>query len=351
MTAGPLSGAAATDGSAGASGPAASGPAASGQAAVPSAPLRRGWLGAVGRAADLSFGRPSLWPIALAGFLARGGFVLLLIPIFPIPTAVGLANILGPTAVTAAGLSADSVVLLVVIGLATVAWYLAAGLVGAAADIALVDATRDDDADSGRSGPAGVDASSGTGGLIVRLIAIRFISLIPLAVAIALTARPIFDALYGQLTAPSQVAEPLAIRVFLGATGSFVVVVVGWFIGEISGGIAVRYAILQDLSIGRSVVRAITHLVRRPLTTALTAIAGTAGIVVTLGPSLVASAVAWNRLHGFVADQSDLTFVVVSAVIAGSWLAALVFAALGSAWRGLLLSADVGRAVDSSHRT
>jgi hypothetical protein len=163
------------------------------------------------------------------------------------------------------------------------------------------------------------------------------------------TARPIFDVLYRQLTAPSQVAEPLLVRIVMDASGQIALVAAGWFIGEVVGGIAVRYAILADLSIGRAVLRALIHIVRRPVTTVLTAAVGAAGLALTLGPSLAASAAAWNRLHGFVADQSDLTFVVVSTAIAGTWLGALVFAAAASAWRGLLWSNEVARAVDATN--
>jgi len=308
-------------------------------------PRPAGWLGANARTLDLAFGRPSLWPIALAGFLARGGFVLLLVPIFPIPTAVGLANMVGPTAVTAAGLAPGSVALLVTVGLAILAWYVGGSIVGAGSDIVLADAVRTSAFDDTTTQAAG----EATAGLVLRLIGIRIVALIPLAVAVAVTARPIFDVLYRQLTAPSQVAEPLLSRIVMDASGPIAVVAAGWFIGDVVGGIAVRYAILADLSIGRAVLRALIHIVRRPVTTVLTAAVGAAGLALTLGPSLAASAAAWNRLHGFVADQSDLTFVVVSAAIAGTWLGALVFAAAASAWRGLLWSNEVARAVDATN--
>ena len=304
-----------------------------------------GWPSGVVRAVDLVLGRPSLWPIALAGFLARGGFVLLLIPILPIPTAVGLANALGPTAVTAGGLAPGTIVALVAVAIGTIVWFVLGGIVGAIADIVLVDAASD-----GAPGPWSTEAPrDGNVRLVVRLVGIRIVALIPLALAIALTARPIFDALYRQLTAPSQVAEPLAVRIVMDAAGSFAVVAVGWFIGELIGGIAVRLAILADLSLGRAVVGALGHIVRRPLTTLATTVLWTAGIVLALGPSLIASAIAWSRLHGSVADRTDLTFVVVSAVIVATWLATLVFAALGSAWRGLLWSTEVDRTVPAAH--
>jgi hypothetical protein len=316
-----------------------------------------GWVSAVIRTADLVLRRPSLWPIALVGFLARGGFVLLLVPILPIPTAVGIANSLGPTAVTAAGLPPATITLLMTLGIATVAWFVLGGIVGAVADIVLVEVAEGEGTEA-----RAPSSRSGTRALVIRLVGIRVVSLIPLAIAITLTARPIFDALYRQLTAPSQVVEPLLVRIVMDAAGSFVVVGVGWFIGELIGGIAVRLAILGDLSLGRAVIGAVIHIVRRPLTTAATAVLGSAGLLLTLGPSLIATGFTWDRLHGLVrlaqpieqglqvkADATDLSFVVVSLVIVATWLATLVFASVGSAWRSLLWSNEVERAV-TTHR-
>ena len=304
-----------------------------------------GWGSAVVRGVDLLLGRPALWPIALAGFLARGGFVLLLVPILPIPTAVGLANSLGPTVVTAAGLPPGTVVMLVVVGIATIAWFLIGGIVGALADIVLVEASSDGGAAAASRQPGVGKERTGTARLVARLVGIRIVALIPLAIAMVVTARPIFDALYRQLTAPSQVAEPLVARIVADAAGPFAVVAAGWFIGELLGGIAVRLAILADLSLGRAVIGSLGLVMRRPLTTLATAVLASAGILLALGPSLIASGVAWSRLHGLVAGGTDLTFALVSVIIVATWLATLVFASVGSAWRGLLWSTDVGRAV------
>ena len=41
--------------------------------------------------------RPALWIVALCGFLARGGIVLLVLPMIPLPSTVGMATFVGPT--------------------------------------------------------------------------------------------------------------------------------------------------------------------------------------------------------------------------------------------------------------
>src|SRR5204863_4478136 len=63
------------------------------------------WVDGVGVALRLTLGRPALWPVALVGFLARGGIVLFLLAVVTPPSPVGLANLVGPTAVTATGLN------------------------------------------------------------------------------------------------------------------------------------------------------------------------------------------------------------------------------------------------------
>ena len=62
-----------------------------------------GQPGAVSRGAALSgallvtLASPATWPLALAGFLLRGGLIVVALPILVLPTPVGLGNVLAPT--------------------------------------------------------------------------------------------------------------------------------------------------------------------------------------------------------------------------------------------------------------
>ena len=47
--------------------------------------------------------RPGLWPVALAGFLARGGIVLFVAPVVVAPSLVALATFIGPASITPTG--------------------------------------------------------------------------------------------------------------------------------------------------------------------------------------------------------------------------------------------------------
>ena len=61
--------------------------------------------GLLGAAALIALARPRLWGLGLAGFLARGGIVLFVLPILTLPSVVGVTTFVGPTAITAAGAS------------------------------------------------------------------------------------------------------------------------------------------------------------------------------------------------------------------------------------------------------
>jgi hypothetical protein len=309
-----------------------------------------GWRAALGRATTVTLRRPALWSIALAGFLARGGFLVFLLAILPVPTAVGLANAIGPTAVTASGLTPESILVLVGLGLGVIVWFVLGGVIGAAADIAIVegsvegsgDAPRDATADApGDAQPLG---PTSLGRLIPRLLGIRIVALIPLAIAIAISARAIFDALYAELTAPSTVAAPLEVRVLSDAAGPVAVVCLGWFIGEVLGGIAVRFAIGADRSIGWSIVGALVQVVRHPVGTVATVVVGSAGFLLAIGPAVVASAIASSALRDLIPGGTPVFVTLAAVVIVAIWFGALLLTGVGAAWRSLLWSAEIDRA-------
>ena len=86
-------------------------------------------VGAAGRT-------PALWSVGLVGFLARGGYLLILLPMLALPSPVSLTVLIGPDLVDANGVSARVVALLSLAG-ALVVVAVAAGLVMAAlADVA-----------------------------------------------------------------------------------------------------------------------------------------------------------------------------------------------------------------------
>jgi hypothetical protein len=192
-----------------------------------------GWLAGVRAATVVVFDHPATWALGLAGFLARGGILLFLAPIVPLPSPVGLANIVGPTAATPSGPSPEAAGMLAVWGAALLAWLVVGNAVGAMSDVLL---TRTFVARSGRAllGPR----------LLRRLVGVRLAALVPLALALAIAAGPIVDATYRQLISPYDLAVPLVSRVVREVSPLIALIVGAWLLGEIVAGLAVRYICL-----------------------------------------------------------------------------------------------------------
>ena len=284
------------------------------------------------RAAIATRARPSLWIVALCGFLARGGIVLLALPMLPLPSTVGLATLVGPTSVTAAGLTPDSVVRLVVVITLAVTWLLAGSAIGALTDIALV----------GRPGRPADPARPPRWRLVARLIGLRLVALLPLVVVVAITARPVGELVYHELILPRDVAAPLVLRVAQGAQFQVAALVFAWIAGEVLGGIAVRLVILDDRSFGRAIVGSLVHVVRRPVTTLFATVAGLLVLIAAIGPALLATGLAWTSLGVALSGSFDGSAVVRSTlVLVAAWVGCAILAALAAAWRGALWTAEV----------
>jgi hypothetical protein len=284
------------------------------------------------RAAIATRERPSLWIVALCGFLARGGIVMLALPIAPLPSTVGLATLVGPTSVTAAGLTADSVMRLVVVITLAMTWLLAGSAIGALTDIALV----------GRLGPRVDPARPPRWRLVARLIALRLIALVPLVVVVAITARPVGELVYHELILPRDVAAPLLLRVAQGAQLQVAGLVLAWIAGEVLGGIAVRLAILEDRPFGWAIAGSLAHVVRHPLTTLVATVAGLVVLIAAIGPALLATGLAWTSLVVALSGSVDGSVVVRSTfVLVAAWVGCAILAALAAAWRGALWTAEL----------
>src|SRR5687767_650785 len=98
---------------------------------APSPP--RPWSGGLVSALLLTLERPTDWAIALAGFLARGGLIAFLLPIVVVPTPAGIQATLAPLLVPVVfgEVSPGLLALLGTLVVATLAWLLVGGFVGA----------------------------------------------------------------------------------------------------------------------------------------------------------------------------------------------------------------------------
>jgi hypothetical protein len=297
----------------------------------------QGWLSAVKAATVRVFEQPGTWPVGLAGFLARGGIVPLLIPIVPLPSPVGLANIVGPTAATPSGPSPEAAGALAVATAVFLAWLVLGSAVGALADAFL----------AGAFGAGGGRAPM-TLGLLGRLVGVRLIALIPLGLALAIAARPLIESTYRQLISPYDLATPLVSRVVREVAPSIGLVVAAWLLAEVVAGLAVRSVVLNNDSPAGALGHAIGHFVRRPASSLATAAIGLAGLAVAIGPPMVGASSVWSFLQAQLAQNvahgGDVwPILLVGLCLVAIWTGGLVLCGVASAWRGLLWTAELAR--------
>ncbi len=294
--------------------------------------MRAGWVRTARAAATAGLGRPELWPLALLAFLLRGGLALHLAPIVVVPSIVGLATFIGPTALTPAGPSEAFGRFLAGLLAGLAAWLVVGGLVAAAAELALV----------GRTLPSA--GRRVTLGLAVRALVVRFAVLLPLVAALAWGLPRIVGAAYRELTLPSDTAAPVALRVLRDVPEVVLLVLLAWLAGETVGGIAVRRLALFGEGAATALRGALRHVVARPATTLATVALTACGSTVLVLPGLVVAALAWQRLGRALAAGSDpVAISLLTALFVAAWLLGLVLAGAAASWRSLAWTFEVGR--------
>ncbi len=303
-------------------------------------------------------------PVALLGFVARGGIVLILLPSAVLPSVLGIASMTGLRAFTIAGAPTPWLVeaSIVVVAVA-IAWLLLAALVGSLTDAWLVAMVL-------RPGPPGepVRLPLPNRGLTARLVGIRMLCLVPVGAALAWAVTRLYDATYAQLTAPNDLASPMLLRVAL-AAGDAVAVVVGvWLVAETTAAVAIRRQMLLGRGIWRSLAGAVEQIVRRPASTLLTVVVTHAGSALTIVASMAVTAAVFDwcrsaaragepiavRLGiGELATTRDfrpLAFGAASVALVLAWGAALAISGAASAWRNAAMTYEVDDAISHDGR-
>jgi len=304
--------------------------------------------GLLGTAALIALTRPRLWAFGLAGFLARGGIVLFVLPILTLPSVVGVTTFVGPTAITAAGLSPRFVALAAVAAAILAAWLVAGTLVVAAVDVALVrEALRPDEAagwpGADRVGP-GDRGDRADRGLVRRLFVVRLVTLVPLGLALAWGAARLVDIGYRELILPGDLARPFVLRVLASAPEVVLALLVAWLAGELLGTVAVRLAIVECRSAGPALRGALRSIVRRPLGPLGILVATLGGSIVVVAPPLAAATIAWEAVRTSLLGSAELapTLLAVGVFVA-VWLGGLVLAGIAAAWRSIAWSVALVR--------
>jgi hypothetical protein len=323
---------------------------------------RSGRAGRLARALTFGLTHGEASAVALAGFLLRGGIVLLALPSVVLPSVIGIAGVTGVDAISIAGQPTPWLIELIALAIVgAVVWLAAASLVGSLTDIWLIQMTLDSGGD-GRQGGIPLPKMP----LLLRLAAIRMICLVPLAIALSWAATRIFNATYDELTTPSNLASPLPLRVVLAAGDAVAVVTVVWLASETIAAIAVRRELLAGGGVWRSVLGAAGQMVRRPISTLLTAAISHATSAVAIGLALVGISTAFNWCRiaarnpvpiaiklgigdfSTTRDFRPVAFALATVAIAVAWFAALAIAAVTSAWRSAAFTNEVADALPAT---
>ncbi len=278
----------------------------------------------------LSLARADQWVVTLAGFLARGGLLLFLVPIVAVPSPLDLADVLGPAVTTAAlgGPDPDLIRLVVIASVGATLIVVAAFLIGAATDVGSVLA------EARALGRPEVEAPRNA---ISRAFVARLLAHLPVVAVLAATIPVIVGATYHELILPDELVTPLVLRVMRDIPIVVVALVVALVVGEVVGGLAVRAIVLEGRGIPRGLVRGVVLLVVHPIASLVALVGGTVAIVVLLAPALLASAVVWRwATLALTSGPDPVRALLASIALAGLWIGGLLLAGFATALRSLL---------------
>lgn len=303
------------------------------------------WRGSLVAALLATLVQPRWWLLALAGFLIRGGVLVVLLPIVAPPTVAGLMSFLAPTVlgqIIIGGPGAPIAIVAIATALVVTAFLSIAAWLGTWFDATLVrEATGGDDIAAEAPGVIEPDGSPNARppGLGTARLGPHVLT----GVAFVFAAARIFSVAYREATTPGAPTVPFVVRVIQGAPEAVVLLLVAWIIAEAIGGLAVR-----DLLRGapaaderpRAARWAIVHAIRdlatpRGLATLLVV---DLGIVVIALPGWLATRHAWDQLRILLSGGAEVTDLAiglglfVAVAFGGALLLAVALAWRSTAW-------------------
>jgi hypothetical protein len=291
----------------------------------------------------VTLARPATWPLALATFLIRGGFLLVLAPIVVLPTAVELGNLLSPllTTLLFRGVTQAIVVLQLAGGVGFLVWLLLGGLVAAAAESEVVRRVAADD-------EAWVPAARPIGFVMAehvarRVLVVRLSAYLPLLlVGLPWSLYRFVLVGYHELTTPSAGGLPLAFRIALGAPDAVALLVAAWLFGEIVGALGARRVILFGDGFRRALGRAIAGFVQRPLRCVVLIVVPLVPLVVVLLIVGMAGSATWDALRAALSfgDQPGVALGLLLLLVA-MFGGGLLLIGVVSAWRAAIWTVEV----------
>lgn len=289
---------------------------------------------------------PAIWPMALAGFLLRGGLLIVVLPIVVLPSPVAIGNVLAPTVMTVVfrGISDGVAILVGLLVLAIVGWVILGGLLAAMleAEAALIVVGEDEPSDhvgeGGHAAAGDLDRAIAT-----RILAARLVAHVPTGVVATLGSARLVTLAYRELTSPIDVATPIALRVIRAAPEVVVAIVVAWMVGEILGGLAARRIAIDGAGTGRALRAAASDAIRHPLAVLLDFWVPVVALVLVAIPSAVAASATWGLVRLAMRSPGEAAVATLAVILfIALWLIGLVLIAVTVAWRAAVWSVAHG---------
>jgi hypothetical protein len=315
----------------------------------PGAPARRDWTHRTFRAIAFGLTDSETAVVALAGFLVRGGILVLLVPSVVLPSVLGAAAVTG---VDAFGIDGRPTTWLyqvaAVVAVAAAIWLLLAFIVGSLVDAWLIDAALDT-----VGGAPGRARPLPSLKILLDLAGVRAVCALPLIVVGYWAGSRIYTVSYNELTAPTNLETPMVLRVFEGAADAIAVLGLAWLASEVIGAIAVRRTVLLDHGIWQSLGGAAVQLVRRPLSYAATVIVSYGASAVATVLSILATAAAFDWCNAAARSQAASTldfrpvvFILTAFSLGLAWVFSLAVSGIASAWRSAAFTEETAAAAD-----
>jgi hypothetical protein len=247
---------------------------------------------------------------------------------------------------------------LVAIGCVAVAVALAIStLAGSIVDVWLIRAALEGDARA-----AGRPQALPAVVLLLEMAGIRLACMVPIGIAIAAVAQPLYDAVYGELTLPTNLTDPFLYRVATQAAVPLIAVTIAWLACETVAAVAVRRLVVAGSGFWASLGGALLQLVCRPFTSIATVATTTLVSIAAIGLVMLGTGLAFDlclqaaRLPNPVAltfslgpiagsrDLRPLVFLAAALVLGAAWTAGLAIAGIASAWRSAAWTGETAAA-------
>ena len=292
--------------------------------------MRRAW--------SFGVGDRDIVVVAAAGFMLRGGIVLLAIPGLVLPSVMGLAAAAGigffaidgrPTQLLFEAVAAGS--------LLSAAWLVVALVLGSQIDMWLIETAITDD-DAVREPHSVSDPTD-----LLSLAGVRTVCLLIPVAAIAWAGPQVYSAVYDEFLTPSEIATPLFLRIVLHAAIPVAIVIVAWLLGEVIGAIAVRRLVFTGCGVWHALAGSLVQVATRPLTSIGTVVLSYGASAMALGGAIGITTLAFDwclvaarnpvPIGPGSLDLRSAIFLVVSVVFSAAWLVSVAIAGAASAGR------------------